>query len=145
MRKLFLAWLLVAASIAGCVTYDNRTATPPPPDPFAMVCAELELACDFAPPEIITTKIIQWIGWGGVLGGYVPSEPYIFIDPAGPHMWKTILHEVTHYVAYNAGIEDGSTQESMCESEALARVTASKLTNTEVLSTWRENYGCESP
>lgn len=139
MRKLFLAWLLVAASIAGCVTYDNRTSTPPPPDPFAMVCAELETACDFAPPEIVMTSIIRWVGWGGVLGAHVPGEKYVFIDPEGDHVWKTTLHEVVHYVAHQAGITS-----ELCESEALARQVSSKLTNTEVRQGWQESYGCES-
>lgn len=134
MRKLILAWLLVATSIAGCITYDNRTSTPPPPDPFKMVCEYLENECDFDPPIIVESVITQYLG---VLGGTVGGEKYVFIDPEGPHKWKTILHEVVHYVAWNGGI----TQE-LCPSEELARTVASALTDTEVRAGWRETYGC---
>ena len=138
MRLLILSWLLVAASIAGCITYDNRTSTPPPPDPFKMVCEYLENECDFDAPIIVESRMIQYIGFGGVLGGTIGGEKYVFVDPDGPHLWKTILHEIVHYVAWNGGI----TVEQ-CESEELARNVASALTNTEVDERWWENYGCE--
>ena len=138
MRKLILSWLLVATSIAGCITYDNKTsAPPPPPDPFEVVCEYLEAECDFDAPIIVMSRMTQYIGFG-ILGGTIGGEKYVFVDPDGPHQWKTILHEVVHYVAWNEGI----TQET-CKSEELARIVASALTNTEVDDGWWERYRCE--
>ncbi len=136
MRKLILSWILVAVSAAGCASYHNRTKTPPPPDPFEMVCEELKVECDFAPPIIVMTRLVDWVA-GGVIGAHIGSEPYVFVRPEGPHVWKTTLHEVVHYVAWQEGLAS-----SQCESEEMARVVASRLTNTEVDSTWAERYGC---
>lgn len=136
MTRLLLSWLLVAVSIAGCITYQNKTKITPPPDPFEMVCEALEADCsDVEEPVIVYTRLTQFLG---VLGGHIGGETYIFVDPDGPHMWKTVLHETVHYVAWQTGI----TRER-CESEEMARVVASRLTNTEVRPGWAENYGCE--
>ena len=81
------------------------------------------------PPTVVVTKLLQI---AKVAGMYVAGESYVFVSPEGPHPEQTIVHEITHYVAWYNGVTD------RCFSEALARKVAN-----DTYTDWRGRYGCE--
>ena len=132
--------------IYGCVEYENSLQAYEPPI-FDQVCEALEVDCtDIAPPTIVYSSILMIIGeltGSGYYGVHIPDEPYIYINSVLTPIDRVdeiITHEMTHYVAHQAGL--GLTY---CESEETARRVTAELTNFEYDDDWRAQYGCTAP
>lgn len=107
-----------------------------PQEDFEYVCEQVtkiypDVSCDeIEPPLVIMTKLTRY---ARAHGAYMAGEPYIFINPEGPHPDESIIHEMTHYVLY----ETGKVINATCLGESLARVVAGQ--NHPY---WRLVYNC---
>lgn len=137
MRGLILAWLLVAVSMAACVSYHERTKWVPELTPFEQVCKALKAACvqdGILPPIVVISEVVDPFN---VHGLYIHGEPYIFINSATDLPYDTIIiHETVHYVIVEAGLVF-----TYCGSERAARKITLALTG-EKPGDWEVNYGC---
>jgi hypothetical protein len=104
--------------------------------PMEFACEQLDIDCTgIRPPDVIITELM---GALGLYGAYMPGENRIYIDPDAPS--HTLVHEVTHYVVYEAGFRF-----DRCFSEEVARIVHHRWNGTEYSDSWRKTYGCEKP
>lgn len=128
---------LILTALALTVTYSVAEVVSV--DPWEYVCEQVgELknnptVCEaVVPPQMIFTDVIN-IGWVRLEGVYVKGEPYIFIARNAANPMRTIEHEMTHYLMYEAyKLMDN------CEHERIARFVAGQPW-TEVE---QSRYGC---
>ena len=124
MRALFLAICLLVSG----------AAQTEPPTPLEFACDYLSIDCtDISPPTIIYTDLM---GAMGLYGAYFPGEDFVFVDTTAPG--HTVVHEVTHYMLYEAGFRI-----SNCVSEEAARRVHHAWDGTEYNDKWRVRYGCQ--
>ncbi len=138
MKKLF--WILLLIALPSCQTIERQP--PAPLTPFEFVCEQITnidpvyTCLDIEEPIVVVSYMVEdhYINRYAFLRGvFYPGEPYVFVR-AGmePEVEKTTtIHEITHYVLYQQGVED------KCLSEEYARFVAGQ-DPTE----WRERYGC---
>ena len=135
--KLVLTWIAVALSVVACATQYNPK--PVEPTAFEQVCTKAlqeygALCKDLEAPIVVYSQVVDDLEYYGF---YYPGEPYIFVNPYGDHVEKTLIHEIVHYVLHELDLVI-----ERCESEEIAREWASELTDTEVDATWRIRYRC---
>jgi len=140
MKKLVLFLIL----LTGCATTEVAITPDTPPteaeirqqreaesyDYACLMMSDLfqyDACAHMDPPQVIWTQLPAAVRAYGV---YIPGEPYVFVDPLGNHVWTTVIHEMTHYIAYWNSIDD------RCISEELARYVAGQP------GEWRTRYGC---
>lgn len=124
--KNILLGLIGCLSIGGAVSAE-------PPTPLEFACAYIEADCEgITMPLVIYTRIM---GEVGLYGAYYPGEHAVYIDPDAPG--HTVVHEVTHYVLYEAGMRF-----SRCTSEEAARRVHHAWNGTDYDDKWRDRYGC---
>lgn len=121
-----------ALLLAACLLVSGATAEPPTPLEFA--CDYLDIDCrGIDMPTVVYTDLM---GAMGLNGAYFPGEAVVFIDNDAPA--HTVVHEVTHYVLYEAAQFVG-----MCVSEEAARRVHHAWEGTEYNDKWRAQYGCQ--
>jgi len=137
MKATLLACLLALAAPAVAtapsdVTHD--TADKENMAPLEFACAFLEVDCrGIERPSIIYTDLM---GAMGLYGAYFHGENFVFVDFDAPA--HTVVHEVTHYMLYEAG-----NVASRCVSEEAARRVHHAWSGTEYNDEWRKRYECE--
>ena len=139
MRRLILAWILVAVSIWGCSQYAANTQAPV--TTFEYTCEALTdhyewLNCaDLVPPTIVTSRVVGPM----YLGFYYPGEPYIFVrwDLPPARARNIIVHETVHYILDHLNI-----LVTRCHSEFLAREITATYASFPIDPDWRQRYKC---
>lgn len=128
MKALLLSLILaigVAAPAAAENKYNHKE--------MEFACELLSLDCTgIDRPTVIVTNLM---GALGLYGAYMPGEQWIFIDPQAPD--HTYIHELTHYIIYEAGLRVGR-----CTGEEAARRVHHAWEGTEYNDDWRKRYGC---
>jgi hypothetical protein len=129
--KGFFTAIAVSIILTACHAMITQTR-PTQPDNFEYVCEQIglkynvayEAVCRLAPrPTIIWTEAFtDYLGvWGFT---FVPDElediePYIYINPQGPHTNVTVQHEFAHWILRWLEIDDGTW--GICDREKTAR------------------------
>ena len=143
MRRLILAWILVAVSAIGCAQYAE--IKPVIRTTFEVACEALEeryvsrISCEasnLTAPIIVKSHVVA----PRYLGFYYHGEPYIFVrwDLSPDRTRAVVVHETVHYIIDHLGI-----LVSRCDGEELARTITAEYMGKPVDPTWKDRYGCD--
>ena len=122
MKKLILI-LLLLFSPAASADMAERLAYEHACDELTLVYPQVMNCLTIQSPFIVYTKLVRAKDRGATTtdGLYVQGEPFVFVHPNIRDRLRVVVHEMSHYIMYETGVDKGMNQ---CDKEAAARKVA---------------------